>query len=133
MRILSEIWIQHFSKFHSNIVNFNSEQEKLKQKFKNEETDIVTKFELLDNPIYWKRSKWGFEKLKKQQMSSRRQNKKWNDKILYCTYIFKSLVYVFSIFFWKRVFILIRGAEALLLLFLNLAQKRIPEITEAYV
>ena len=52
MRILSEIWIQHFSKFHSNIVNFNSEQEKLKEKFKNEETDMVTKFELLDNPIY---------------------------------------------------------------------------------
>ena len=45
------MWIQHFKKLHSNIVSFNSEQEKLKQKLKNEETDMVTKFELLDHPF----------------------------------------------------------------------------------
>ena len=62
-------------------------KKKLKLKFKNGETDMVTKFELLDHPFTEKEVNEIFKKLKKnKQISSRRQDKKWNDKVLYCTY-----------------------------------------------
>ena len=70
MRVSSDIWIQHFKKLHSNIANFNSEQEKLKQKFKKEETDIVTKIELLDHLFTEKEVNEVLKKLKNYKLAA---------------------------------------------------------------
>ena len=76
-------------------------KKKLKLKFKNGETDMVTMFELLDHPFTEKEVNEIFKKLKKKKKSAA-DDRIRNEMIKFCTstvHIFKSLVLFFKIFF----------------------------------
>ena len=70
MRISSEQWIQLFKKLHSNIDDLNPEQEHFKRKFKNEEPEIVTKFELFDHSFIEKEVSGVLKKLRNNKSAA---------------------------------------------------------------